>query len=802
MAINEQSDKSTTVLDGYRVIDLTSHLSQMCARTLGDLGADVIKVEPPGGDPSRTMGPFAEDIPGPERSLSFINANRSKRSIVLDFASSDKDRGILINLIKQADILVEDFQPEYLSSLGLGYETIHQINPTLIYVSITPFGQSGPKASWLGSELIAAAAGGIMYANGDDNAPPCMAPYQLLSQFSSIHGAFGALLAIRARESLGGDGQHVDVSRQEVVLWLENSYISRYQYQDMITRREGARTAFGAVNTYHTLDDAYVNISVYSDEHFGRLARNVLDHPILSDPLWQKREVRTENREIIDSFIQEYAIQVERDELVEKGQKGGIPIVPLLKMEEFVHHPHVKHRGFIIEEDHPVIGKFKRPGSPVIYSKSKWNGSKPAPTIGQHTEEILEELKLNEAKRKSKVATSSSKSIDSPLVGTRVIDLTRAHAGFICGMYLGFFGAEVIRIDSDGLENPRTPGTNYSDMNRNKLSCTIDVRTKEGKEVFFQLVKESDVVVEHFRPGVMEKLGISYEDLIQHNENIILLSMPGMGSSGPIHEYRSYGQQVMGMTGLTHLWGSESSPLDTRIKMPFPDYVAAVLGAMSVVGALEFRERTGSGQLIELAQLEAMAHFLGPGIIDYTVNDRPPKPQGNNSDYAAPHDVYTCVGFDAWCAVSVHNEEEWANLKEAIGSPSWAEQEEFSSIQNRVNNKIILDQNLSEWTKQFTAQTAARILQKGGVPASAVMTAEDLYHDIHLRSRKEGIVQVDHPDYGITEHQGLNIHMSETPGTSTLPSPAMGQHNQYVFEKILNLTKKEVSELREKGALI
>ena len=172
-----------------------------------------------------------------------------------------------------------------------------------------------------------------MYANGDDNAPPCMAPYQLLSQFSSIHGAFGALLAIRARESLGGDGQHVDVSRQEVVLWLENSYISRYQYQDMITRREGARTAFGAVNTYHTLDDAYVYISVYSDEHFGRLARNVLDHPILSDPLWQKREVRTENREIIDSFIQEYAIQVERDELVEKGQKGGIPIVQLLKME-------------------------------------------------------------------------------------------------------------------------------------------------------------------------------------------------------------------------------------------------------------------------------------------------------------------------------------------------------------------------------------------------------------------------------------------------------------------------------------
>ena len=804
MSANKGSEGATSVLDGYSVIDLTSHLSQMCARTLGDLGADVIKVEPSGGDPSRSIGPFAEDIVGPERSLSFINANRSKRSIVLDFISSDEDRSILINLIEQADILVEDFQPGYLKSLGLGYEEIHVLNPNLIYISITPFGQSGPKSGWLGGELIAAAAGGIMYANGDDNAAPCMAPFGLLSQFASIHGAFGALLAIRARSLLEGNGQHIDISRQEIVLWLQNSYISRYQYLDMITRREGSHTAFGAVNTYHTADAGYVNISVYSDEHFRRLAQNVLDHPILSDPLWQQREVRTENREMIDSFVQEFAIKVNRDDLVEKGQRGGIPIVPLLKMEEFVHHPHVEEREFIIEEDHPVIGKFDRPGPPVIYEKSKWQGSRPAPTIGQHTQEIKDQLRKKavgnnplDSDNKNPSMTNS----DSPLTGIRVIDLTRAHAGFIGAMYLGFYGAEVIKIESEGLENPRTMGTNYTDMNRNKLSATIDIRTKEGKETFFELVKNSDVIVEHFRPGVMEKLGIGYSEAKKHKEDIIMLSMPGMGSSGPIHEYRSYGQQVMGMTGLTHLWGAESSPLDTRVKMPFPDYVAAILGAMSVVGALEYRDRTGSGQLIEIAQVEAMAHFLGVGIMDYTYNNRPPKPIGNNSFTAAPHDVYACVGYDAWCAISVENEEQWGKLKTAMGSPAWAEQEEYSSMDNRVANKITLDQNLSEWANQFTPTTMARILQKAGVPASSVMNAEDLYHDVHLRSRPEGIVHIDHPEFGITEHQGLNVHLSETPGTSTIPAPAMGEHNQYVFEKILDLTKKEVSELREKGAL-
>jgi len=804
MAIDQKSDTSTSILDGYSVIDLTSHLSQMCARTLGDLGADVIKVEPSGGDPSRSIGPFAEDIAGPEQSLSFINANRSKRSIVLDFTSSDEDLSVLIDLIQQADILIEDFQPEFLKTLGLDYEKLHDLNPNLIYISITPFGQSGPKASWLGGELIAAASGGIMYANGDDNAAPCMAPFELLSQFASIHGAFGALLAIRARSILGGNGQHIDVSRQEVVLWLQNSYISRYQYLDVISRREGSLTAYGAVNTYKTADDGYVNISVYSDEHFGRLARNVLHHPILSDPLWQQRQVRTENREMIDSFVQEYAIQVERDTLVETGQKGGIPIVPLLKMEEFLQHPHVEERGFIIQESHPEIGTFKRPGAPVIFEKSKWQGSRPAPTIGQHTQEIKDELKQKMLAKKEQPSSKKNPSkteLESPLTGIRVIDLTRAHAGFIGAMYLGFFGAEVIKVESEGLEDPRTMGTNYTDMNRNKLSATIDVRTKEGKDVFFQLVRESDVVIEHFRPGVMEKLGISYTELKKHNKNIIMLSMPGMGSSGPIHEYRSYGQQVMGMTGLTHLWGAESSPLSTRVKMPFPDYVAAILGALSVVGALEYRDRTGDGQFIEIAQLEGMAHFLGVGIMDSTLNKRSQKPVGNHSNYSAPHDVYACIGYDAWCAISVQNEKQWDNLKTIMGSPNWADQTEYSSIDNRVTNKTTLDEHLNEWTSQFTATTAARILQKGGVPASAVMTAEDLYHDVHLRARSEGIVQINHPEFGITEHQGLNIHLSETPGTSTIPAPAKGEHNEYVFEKVLGLTKKTIAGLKKKGAL-
>jgi crotonobetainyl-CoA:carnitine CoA-transferase CaiB-like acyl-CoA transferase len=187
--------------------------------------------------------------------------------------------------------------------------------------------------------------------------------------------------------------------------------------------------------------------------------------------------------------------------------------------------------------------------------------------------------------------------------------------------------------------------------------------------------------------------------------------------------------------------------------------------------------------------------------MDSTLNKRSQKPVGNHSNYSAPHDVYACIGYDAWCAISVQNEKQWDNLKTIMGSPNWADQTEYSSIDNRVTNKTTLDEHLNEWTSQFTATTAARILQKGGVPASAVMTAEDLYHDVHLRARSEGIVQINHPEFGITEHQGLNIHLSETPGTSTIPAPAKGEHNEYVFEKVLGLTKKTIAGLKKKGAL-
>ncbi|MBF8268263.1 MAG: Formyl-CoA transferase, partial [Dehalococcoidia bacterium] len=357
---------SSAALDHLRVLDLTSYLGQMCARVLGDLGADVIKVEPPGGDPARLLPPFAGEQRDPERSLRFINANRSKRSVVLDM-NAPGDRDQIRALAERSDILIEDFAPGHLAGLGLGYQELRQHNPGLVYVSITPFGQTGPYSGFKGGELVAQSSGGVIMADGDDGMRPCMPPYEIASQVACLQAAYGALLAIRARRQTG-QGQHVDVSRQETTLSAAFPYISRYTREQLISRREGRHSQSGAVNTFRCADGGYANLSIYMDSHFTRLARDVMHHPILSEEVWLDRDVRRDNREIIDSYVEEYAASVKRDDFVERGQHVGIAIVPLLTVEGFLHHPHAVERGFFKEMEHPVIGRYRTAGPPVQLS--------------------------------------------------------------------------------------------------------------------------------------------------------------------------------------------------------------------------------------------------------------------------------------------------------------------------------------------------------------------------------------------------------------------------------------------------
>ena len=785
-------------LDHLRVLDLTNGLGQMCPRTLGDLGADVIKIEPPDGDPTRRMAPFAGDEPGPERSLRFIHANRSKRSAVVDL-DTPEGRETVRAMAERADILVEDRQPGYLAGLGLGYDKLRELNPGLVYVSITPFGQTGPHARYRGGDLVTQSSSGMMIANGDDGARPCMAPYEITAQVGCVQAAFGALLAVRARRTTGR-GQHVDLSLQEATISAEHPYIYRYSHENVITRREGKHSPFGAVNTYLCGDGKYANISVYNDGHFARLARDIMEHPVLSEDVWMNRTVRRENRELIDTLLEEYTETVECDELVERGQRIGIPVTPVLTVDGFVHHPHTEARQFFVEMDHPVIGRHRAPGPPVQFGATPWQAVRPAPLLGQHTEEALQEINDIRPRRldfPGDENDSPAPKAYKPLSDIRVADMTRAVAGPVSTRYLATFGAETIKVEEAGAQPAQEP----QELNRCKLSCVADARMPGGKELIKDLVNASDVVVENFKPGVMDKLGIGYDDLRQGKPDLVMIAMPGMGSTGPISDYLAYGQQVMGLTGLTHIWGHADSPLNTRIKMPYPDFITGSFASLAVAAALEWRERTGEGQYMEIAQVEATAHLMDVAYMDYLQNGRIAQPRGNFSDTHAPHDVYPCLGHDAWCAIEVGTDDEWQALVQAMGRPAWAQDERFDTLAGRIENKVDLDRSIGEWTGRLTPRLVMNTLQKAGVPAGIVASGEDLYYDIHLRSRPGAIVSIDHGKLGVAEYKGVNVHLSETPGWAGDANPARGQDNMYVFMGILGLDHDQIQDLAASGTI-
>ncbi len=242
-------------------------------------------------------------------------------------------------------------------------------------------------------------------------------------------------------------------------------------------------------------------------------------------------------------------------------------------------------------------------------------------------------------------------------------------------------------------------------------------------------------------------------------------------------------------------------PLNARVKLAFPDYVAAIFSAVGILAALEHRDRTGNGQFLETAQVEATAHLLGVAYMEYTVNGRAPQSQGNFSATKAPHDVYPCLGQDAWCAIEAGSQQEWDALVQIMGNPDWALNHRFSDIAGRLQHKEELDQRIAEWTNTLTHRQVMHTLQEAGVPAGIVASGEDLYFDPQLRSRPHALVSVDHPGFGRIEHQGINAHLSETPGWAGGPSPEKGQHNEYVFRSVLGMSEAEIEAMIEAGAI-
>jgi benzylsuccinate CoA-transferase BbsF subunit len=399
-----------------------------------------------------------------------------------------------------------------------------------------------------------------------------------------------------------------------------------------------------------------------------------------------------------------------------------------------------------------------------------------------------------------------------PLQGIRVCDFTWVWAGPFCTMQLAHLGAEVIKIEtsrrSDTVRRLPSYADNVAGLNRagyfnqynqGKLSVGLDLATPEGRDVALRLASVSDVVAENFAPGVLARLGLDYESIKRVKPDIIMISLSGYGSTGPLAPYISYGPAQVPMSGLSALTGHAGGP-PVQVGVSYGDPNGGIHGAFAVLAALWHRQRTGEGQYIDESQWEAAVTMLGEAVMEQVMNGRQPPRAGNRDPVDSPAGAFRCAGEDAWVAIECRTDAEWAALCRAMGNADLANDPRFRTAPSRKANEDALEALVTAWTVQHDRWEITRTLQAMGVAAFPSMSAADLTDDPHLNER--GIfVELEHSEVGVRRHVGIPYKMSGTPVAVRSPAPCLGQHTDQVLREILKMPDDEIAVLRAKGVL-
>jgi benzylsuccinate CoA-transferase BbsF subunit len=375
---------------------------------------------------------------------------------------------------------------------------------------------------------------------------------------------------------------------------------------------------------------------------------------------------------------------------------------------------------------------------------------------------------------------------NSVLKGIRILDFTWVLAGPYATRLLADSGAEVIKVQ------PLLPQEDddfargyYNTWNRNKLGITLDLGTPEGIALAKKLVLSSDAVVENFTPRVMANWGLDYANLKKLKPDIVMLSLSAMGSTGPYRGYTGFGPTIQAFSGLTYLTAYSGGP-PLGLGTAYADHVGALFACLALLGAFEYRRRTGEGQYIDISQVEAVISLLGDAFVPVKET--------------AFQGVYRCRGDDRWCAIAVATDEEWQGFKKALGNPPWAEARRFATLSARLKNKKALDELIEGWTKTRPAEEVMALLQKNGVAAGVVQNARDLAKDPQLKERGF-FIELDHPEMGKTISDATPIRLSDTPPQYSRPAPLPGQDNNYVYSELLGLSGGEINKLKKQGVI-
>ena len=794
-------------LDGLRVVEVGEFISAAyCTKLLGDLGADVVKVEPPGGDRARRYGPFRDDQPDEEASGLFVYLNTNKRSVVLDL-DSEAGRDDLDRLLSSADILVENVEPAALAGQRLDYASLHADHPSLLVTSVSPFGRRGPLAHYRGHSLQISAGSLFASRTGQPDRSPLLKPLNDHEFVGGVHGAAATLVALTARDRTGV-AQHVDIGIQDALVTVTSggSFGRAVTGMTTLPKRSGHRVPVYYPWTVLPVADGYMEFITMQDRHWESFIEEIGSPEWADDPRFADLWARVEYADELDEHVLEGVRHRTKADLWRAFRERKISFQPVQPIDEVVESEHMKERGYFVEATDGNGNAMTVPGAPYQLSATPWEIRRGAPRLGEHTSKVLEELERPTAPSRERPADRGNghgppPDPVAPLAGIRVLDLGQVWAGPLLGQYLADFGAEVIKVANPEREamqsgpnvvlDPADPIA-YDGFGRNRLSVSVDLTTPDGREILDRLIAVSDVIFDNFSPRGVKRLGLDNERVRAINPRIVQASLSAAGQYGPWSDLVTYGPALTALYGIKSLLGYEG---ESKIQEDVADLdpTAATYACVAIMAALQARDRSGEGQFIDMSQGEAGATALAEAVLEYTMNGRVMGPNGNRNRTMAPHGFFATAGDDAWISIAVDSDEAWRQLCEVLEIADLASDARFAEAAARLEHRGELDALLTKRTEAWGASQLAERLQAVGVASYPVLDLYGALSDPQLAHRRE-LISVAAPGIDASRiFTATPWRMSESLATIRMPAKAVGEDSELVFREVLQMTDEEIA---------
>ena len=799
----EEARPDAPPLAGYTVIDLSTGIAgAYCTKLLADGGADVIKVEPPEGDPLRRWSSSSAAIqPGGDGGL-FSYLAGSKHSVAAD-PEVDDDIAMVTKLLAAADAAVWSRGSKVAEHECFTPAAIHRAHPHLTVTSITPFGLKGPWRDRAATEFtLQAWSGGIVgLGRGSQDRAPVSIGGQVGEYLAGGYASAATLASLFGRIG-GGAGELIDFSMLEAqILCLTYYPVTYFEMLGRPWRDTRRRTVPGVAQA----KDGLVDLGCGTAQQWFDLCAMV------GHPEWIDEESPVSITELANVYAEQIYAWVKDnpvDEIRDLATAFRIPNAPVANGANIASLDHFQERGSFVSN--PRAG-FLQPGHPYRMRPARLRRPGAAPHLGEHTERYR-------AASGNPWPAPTEPANRLPFKGIRILDMTTFWAGPSCTHFLAMLGAEVIHVEStrrpDGTRMiAGVPVTEdlwwekspiFAALNTNKKGVTLDLQNPRGKELLLLLIATCDVIVENFTPRVLDQIGLDFAAVQAVRPDAVMLRMPGFGLDGPWRDNPAFAYAIESAAGLSWLTGyPDRTPYEPY---SIGDPNAGVHALNALVMALEHRRRTGQGVFVEAAMVDAALSISAEQVIEYSAYGALLERAGNRGPTAAPQNLYRTADvdefgrLDSWVAIAVATDEHWERLGGALGSPSWATNPALSTAAGRRADQDLIDERLAAWCEHRGGDDIVATLWDAGVPVAKVMQPHRQTELDQLAFR--GFFEdVEHPVNGRAKLSTVPMRLSDEPCRfHTQPAPLLGQHNAELLTE-LGLSDSQIAELEADGVI-